>query len=274
MKELNISILFGIEIFFKYHSLFMQILDNKIVDKINCSLNKETVLKYRGEYGEEFYESYYDLMRFILSDDRININKDQTYEQLDVFQLSRKYDINIEYKVREDLIKDFDMELPEKYITIATKSMASISKSSWRDMKPHIIGILNMYKYPVILLGERHIKQCTEYDIHGAYSIYEDLISGLNNYIDLTIEDSTHNNEMEPLQKTFFILNKSKLNLYISDSGVKTITICCSENVLGLGLTVYERNSLKHQNIDNIYQTRDMQEYLDRLFIFIKNNND
>jgi len=106
---------------------------------------------------------------------------------------------------------------------------------------------LNKSKYKIILLGERSITNCKEHKIHETYSIYDDCIKYLNNYIDETIEDSTKNNNIKDLLKTFNILNKSKLNIFISNSGIRHIILYTSNNVLGLtNFDQYIDNNLLH----------------------------
>jgi hypothetical protein len=268
MKELNLNLMFGIEIFLKYLSIFEQILEKGYVDVVNCSLSKEAVVSFRGEYGDEFYESYYDLMRFFFKGLNINIVDNQEYPTYGVFDLQNMYGVRMDFKIREDFIKEYDLGLPEKYITVSTKSMNSLPIDMWNNIKEIFIQLLNEKECPIILLGERKIKQCKEYDIHSAFTIYDDLINGLYNYIDKTIEDTTKANDIEDMQKTFFILNKSSLNIYLSDGGIKTIALSCSQNVYGLGLTIYDQESLKHEDITNILQTRDLDVFLHRIANF------
>lgn len=270
MEELSIKLLYGTEIFLKYYSVFIQLLNKGIYNKINCSIGKETLMSLRGEYGEEFYKSYYDLLKFILNDGRINVVDNQDFEEIDVTQLSKKYNLNVEYNIRRDLIEEMNLDIPEKYITLSTKSLNSISLRQWNEIKQIFFAILNSCEYPVIILGEREVTSCKEYDIHGAYSLYKDIIENLHYYIDMTISDSTRNNDVEPLKQTFYLLNKSKLNIYITDSGIKTIALCCSQNILGLTTTVYDKNLFKHEDISNIHQVNEINEFINSLYFIIK----
>ena len=122
-------------------------------------------------------------------------------------------------------------------------------------------------KYKIIILGEREIISCKEYTIHQTFSIYNDLISNLNNYEDLTIQDNTINNELESLLKTFNIFNKSKLNIYIGNGGVSELISFVSNNILGLtGKTdLLNINNYLYDNISNIHIYNNYNDFLNYL---------
>lgn len=271
MKELNLKMLFGTELLLRYNDLFIQMLDNYLFDKINCSIDRATIDIFRGSYGESYYSDSFESAKFIFNDERINLTHEQSANTMSLDDLIRDYGFNYKYNFNEKLIEDFDLELPEKYITISTKILLALSKDVYESYKIYLFNILNQSKYPIIIIGEREIKQCVEYDIHKPYSIYNDLIHNLNNYIDFTISDSGLNSDLIPLKKTFFILNKSKMNIYMSCAGIKTIQMYVSNNIIGLTQHDLVSASKNRDNNENIFLTTDFFEFIYNLNINLKN---
>jgi len=264
MKELNIGILYGIEIILKYNDLFLQILESGLVDKINCSINKETLFALRDSYGEKYYQDNYDTAKFIMTDERINITHDQTYECLDTHRLKNKFNVTESFNIVDVVPDKIDLELPEEYITISTKIQIFPHIELYNQFKNILFHILNKTNYKIVILGERKLESCKEFDIHKPYVIYDDLINNLNNYIDLTIDSSINNNDLEPLKQTFYILNKSKLNIYMSWSGIKSISLYTSDNICAL--SEYTNHNIKNRsNKDNIHLTNDIDSFINTL---------
>ena len=262
--------LFGMDILLKYNNIFQQLLNNGTFDVINCSLDKEQFDYFRSDYGDSFYEGYYHILKLIMVDSRININKDQSYPLLENKHLCEKYNVNITYYINDNLINLCELELPENYITVSTKVLGAMDRYTWENIKSSFFDILKKYKYPIILLGEKDIKPCREYNIHSPYSIYYDLINYLPNYIDYTIKNSGNNNDIEPLKRTLKILNKSQLNIFMSTSGVKTLTLYTSENIIAMSES-YDVNCFLHKNKNNIFHAVNIQEFLDKLNNFMLN---
>jgi hypothetical protein len=151
--------------------------------------------------------------------------------------IEERFNISETYQNRRIVDESIETLLPQKYITISSKCL-NVSRSEYENSKMTIFEILNESKIPVVILGEREVKSCKEYEIHQTYSIYEDLFNNLENKIDLTIASSENNNDLYPLKKTFKILSDSSLNIFISTAGVKRVVVySSSNNVLGLVTT-------------------------------------
>jgi hypothetical protein len=236
-KTLNIKCYFGTELILRYFSIFKKLLENGIYDSINVSICKELLKSCRDTYKiEDFVEKYYDIMRWVYNGYSINITDDQTYDLIHYNALESKYNTPITYEVIPELIDDFlgkKLNLPEEYITISTKiwSAGLINKSQFDDKKNILFDSLNKYRNKIIILGERNIKSCAEYNVIETYSIYSDIKNNINNYLDYTYDCSTQNNDLEDLKKSFYILAKSNLNIYMTDSGIRVTNLFLNENI-------------------------------------------
>jgi hypothetical protein len=145
--------------------------------------------------------------------------------------------------------------LDADYITISTKILG-IKRALYDSFKDNLINLLVSVskKYTIVLLGERTINDCKEYKIHTTFSIYDDLISVLTNYKDLTIESDRNNNEINALLNTFNLFNNSKLNVFIGNGGVSELIPYSSNNILGFTYkdNVLCINNYLHEHTHNI----------------------
>lgn len=265
MNVFKISMLFGTEIILRYNDLFLQILEKGIYDRIECSISKSSMENLRGDFGPSFYVDTYRTSEFIFTDPRIKLNHDQSYPCLNLGEVKSRFGIVEKFNLNKSLIDDLlETGIDGEYITISTKIQIALPNHIYEVYKNYIFDVLNKSPYKIIILGEREIKKCVEYDIHGPYSIYNDLISNLKNYEDLTISDSGKNSDTEPLKKTFKILNNSKLNIYLSWAGVKSITLYCSDNIIAL--SEYTQNHItQRENKENIHLFQDFGAFLNKL---------
>lgn len=248
MRVLNVRMLFGVELILRYNDLFQQLLDLSMVDSINCAICEEMVKTYRDTYSDDFIKGYTDIANYIMTDSRINVttvdniisqfpNDVEFREFMSPVSIEERFNISETYQNRRIVDESIETLLPQKYITISSKCL-NVSRSEYENSKMTIFEILNESKIPVVILGEREVKSCKEYEIHQTYSIYEDLFNNLENKIDLTIASSENNNDLYPLKKTFKILSDSSLNIFISTAGVKRVVVySSSNNVLGLVTT-------------------------------------
>ena len=136
MKILNVKMLFGMDLLFKYKNIFEQLLKNDKVDIINCSISRDIFFDFRNNYGEEFYNKYYDIMKLILSNNKkINITKDQSYETIDPTTLGNIYSVSINYYICKELINLSNINLPNKYYTISSKIFGIVDRNTWNNRK-------------------------------------------------------------------------------------------------------------------------------------------
>jgi hypothetical protein len=254
--QLNIN--FGCSILLKYYYIFEQLIIQNIFNKIYVSIDYNQLKYYRtGDY--DYYNNYIIFLQYINNYDNIIIENEYNpnYKNISVDELSTLFNIPIKFKIYKKLINNIHLKLETKYITISTKFIG-INYSLYLNFKEILFNILNKIKYPIILLGERNISPCLEYEIHETFSIYNDLILNLHNFIDYTIIDNTFNNELQSLLFTCDIFNKSELNIFISNGGVSELVAYTSYNILGLtsnnnvlDIRNYEENKFNNINIYN-----------------------
>ena len=122
----------------------------------------------------------------------------------------------------------------------------------------------------VVILGERDIEDNDEYRFHETYSTYNDLVSNIDNYVDMTYESSVDNSDLGLLKRSCYIMNSSELNLYMTNSGLRSITTYISDNILGLSNV-----SNDAPNPSTIFPGRnisivgDFHNFIDKLKLFI-----
>ena len=248
-KILKINILFGLSIILKYYYIFESLIKNNVFDKIFVSIDYNKLKFYREYSTIKYYNNYLIFLNYINSYDKIIIENvyNPSYKLMDVCSLSNNFNICVKFKIYDKLIND-NFNFPFDYVTISTK-IINISNELYKKYKELLFNKLNNIGYKVIILGEREITSCNEYNIHKVYSIYNDLIGSLTNYIDNTICDSNDNNNLDNFIRSCTIFNKSKLNIYIGNGGVSEILGYVSSNILGL---TYKDNLLNHNNyLDN-----------------------
>lgn len=264
-NELKINILFGCSIILKYYYIFEQLIINKIFDKIFVSIDFNTLNYYRNS-DEKYFNNYIIFLKYINTINNIIIENyyNSEYITVDVNSLSKTYNIPIKFKIYEKLVCDYSYFLFD-YITISTKIL-NIEYNLYKKFKEELFSKLNKINYKIIILGERKITDCKEYLIHTTYTIYDDIIENLNNYEDLTISDNNDNNDLEPLLKTLNILNKSKLNIYMSNGGISELLSYSSKNILGLTnkINILDKNNYL-EDISNIKIFDNHIDFLDNL---------
>ena len=264
MNILEINIYFGVSVIMKYNAIFTTLLDEKKVDKIHVSLAIDVIKKYRDTYSDTYTQNFYDIMKYIFEDPRIILCQSNTYPTLDINELLKKYNTTLTYRILPQVTRlppifTFD------YITISTKILNVLSKTEYELIKPLFYKIVSEINIPIILLGERTVKSCHEYTIHNTYSIYNDLKSFLPNAIDKTIESSEGSTELDPLLESLSILNKSKLNIFMSCGGVSVITFFTSELFLGLTNDYYSADMFQY-NTPYFCINKNIHKFLEFLY--------
>jgi hypothetical protein len=258
MSEIYYKINFGISIFLCANSVFNEMLDNNIYSIINITLDDEIFDSCRNTFGLEFKEKMYDIMKIIFINNRIKIFDNTNKHNIEFTQrLFFPYE-NYKYKINNNLVNiaysKKNIKVPDKFITITTKIMEYLTSINLNSTnKKSLFDILNNLNLPIIIIGERSITTCNEYNILNPYSIYNDLITNLNNYLDYTIQSSKDNNNIQELFNTIYILNKSKLNLYLISTGAPVIGLSCSNNILGVcGHHIFDKNIYINEDNSNI----------------------
>ena len=256
---LKIKTLFGIEEILKLDNIFKQLLNDRIFDEIYVSICDATLKKCRNTYDiDSFNEKYKIIMEYIFNNSRIIVTNDQDYTLISSKELCANYNKEILFKINDNLITN-KLWLPKKFITIHTKVLSLrdneyFGKKKYDEYSNVFFKTLKEYTGNIILLGEREIKYCAEYEVLDTFSIYDDIKKNLNNVIDYTISNSEENNNLIELLNSFEIINRSDLNILLSVSGIRTICLFFSKNILGVKYIddnhwhQYNESNFKHIN--------------------------
>lgn len=267
-KIFRINIFFGLSIILKYYYVFETLIKNNVFDKIFVSIDYNQLKIYREFSTIEYYNNYLIFINYINSYDRIIIENvyNPSYKLMDLCSLSKKFNIPVKFKIYDKLI-NAKFILPFDYVTISTK-IINVPYKLYEKYKRLLFNNLNNIGYKVIILGERKITDCNEHNIHEVYSIYNDLIGSLTNYIDNTICDDSNNNSLDNFIRSSTIFNKSKLNIYIGNGGISEILGYVSSNILGLTFkdNILNRNNYL-SNINNIKNFNNFDSFIENLKI-------
>jgi len=282
MTELFVKINFGIAIFLCINQTFNDWLNDNIYSTIHVTLDDEIFDKCRKSYGELFKKKMYDIMKIIFINKKIKIydyEADKTNINF-IRMCVGPNESSYKYKINNNLI-DFafskkSISVPDKFITITTKIMdfAGTIINFDENNKRIFFNILNRIKLPIVIIGEKYIEPCDEYNILKTYCIYNDLIENLNNYLDHTIESSVNNNDINELCNSIYILNKSSLNIFLTSTGAPTIGLNCSNNILGVSqLYTVDKNNFINEDNSNIKFVRTLEEFLNILELKVNELN-
>jgi len=249
---------------------------------------------YRSEH---YLDIYKNLIKEIFNNENINLFYDKNYEYKDwvTFEcpIFNKENIFIKknnyfnlYKL--DNIKLDNIKLDKKYICINTKIVnSSFYFNNNKDfdynfinkyliIKEKLFNILNNSDYQIILLGEKNIPDCNEYNYHrdnfGNYIMYNDFITNLKNYKDETYNDSKDGYDLDNWKKTCYYLTHSQFNIFIGNGGGIHL-YSCFNNCIQLGVTDRLLYWITKENIEtNFFNTINYELFLDKISLCINNN--
>jgi len=288
LNVINIKISYGIHILLDMHHILKSMLNNNI-SKINIDLDIESLKKNRNDIDEQYFSKYLILAKEILNIENINITLYENYKYVDWITHSCEIlDTNKIYIKKNNYFtqyKLYNINIIKPYICINTKIVNS-SKYFNNDYNPkynfiekyHIIkndlfNILNKLNYNIIILGEKKIPNCNEYNFHmnnfGNYIMYNDFINNLNNIFDETYNDSKDGYDLDNWKKTCYYLNNSNLNIYIGNGG--GIHLYSNfQNTIQFGVTDRLLEWIKPENMEtNLYSTIDSEDFINKIKLMI-----
>jgi len=252
MKK-NLILTNGLHMILMYFNIFKTLRERGDLDTINVSPDYKALFQNRNDIDEYYLEKYHHLLDMIFSKvENVNliksnkiINKDDLESGVDFasllsYDLIKIYNNNfIEYS--EEYASQNHIENNKKFIVINTKIVNCSSlywkyKSTknnaadeidcilhWNKFKNKMYEILNSCDIEIVLIGERNIPDCNEYNFHrdniGNYVMYNDHISNLKKFRDETYYDSKDSYDFELFKKTCYYLNNSIMNIYVGNGG-------------------------------------------------------
>ena len=282
MKQINIKITYGIHIIFNMYHILTTILSKNKDIKFNISLDMETLKKNRNDINEYYLEKYKILIKEILKINNVTIDFYENYSYIDwVGGANIPYIKNEEVKISKDNIftqyKNEDIDISKPYICINTKIVNSSKYfngnkdenynfiKKYNTIKMDLFKILNNCNYNIVLLGEKNIPDCKEYNFHrdnfGNYIMYNDF-KNLNNIVDETYDKSTDGYDLNNWKKTCYYLTHSKFNIFIGNGGGIHL-YSCFQNCIQLGVTDRLLEWIPKDNIEtNFFNTIYTKDFL------------
>lgn len=160
---------------------------------------------------------------------------------------------------RFKLIKLTNKREKRNYIIINTKvSQEKFLNNQLKDLynnnKKRLFDLLNSYKnLYVVLTGEKKMSKCVEYDVHRYFVIYDDLISNINNCIDLTKDTTEDLYDYDLIIKNLNIIENSIFNISIGFGGQATIYTLLNDSILLSRRCSVLDSYLSLTNINDLY---------------------
>ena len=113
------------------------------------------------------------------------------------------------------------------YVVMNTKCMSGVDydlHESWNVIKDEMFKVFNDNNITVKIIGERKYNDCSELSLHGAFSIYQDIIDGgIKNLEDLTKKDSLSLYNVQAVVENMTILKRSFFNIHIGEGGGQSV---------------------------------------------------
>ncbi len=221
---------------FKSKKKFDEILGNELTI-YHISPNQKSLTDYRDDLTLSYKEKYMNLLKSIFgtldnvvfSDNNKN-NKILEFNKILPLSHCKIHKDNFSHLTNG---KIFTHE--KKFLVLNTKIVNSSilfnqNKSDeynyiylFNKFKNEFYSIINDSNLQVVIIGEREIPKCKEYDYHkdnfGNYNMYYDHINNLKNFIDESYEDSKDGYDYDLFVKTCYFLQNSVCNIFIGNGG-------------------------------------------------------
>ena len=245
----NLILANGLHMTLMYFNIFKTLRERGYSDTINVSPDYEALFKNRNDIDEYYLEKYHYLLDKIFSNvENVNLIKSNkmingvfaNFTSLLSYDTIKIYNNNF-IEFAKEYYSQNNIENKKKFIVLNTKIVNCSNlyweyKSSgnskvdemdcilnWNKFKIKLYEILNSYDIEVVLIGERSIPDCNEYNWHrdnsGNYVMYNDHISNLKNFRDETYIDSKDSYDFELFKKTCYYLDNSIMNIFIGNGG-------------------------------------------------------
>lgn len=283
MKQVNIKISYGIHIILNMYHILISILSKNKDLIFNISIDIDKLKENRNDIDEFYLDKFKILVKEILKINNVNIYFYENYNFIDWVTFGDSpYIKNEEIKILKDniftkyKIKNIDISKP--YICINTKIVNSSKYfnsdkdenynfiKKYNTIKMDLFKILNNSNYNIVLLGEKNIPECKEYNFHrdnfGNYIMYNDFKNNLNNIIDESYNNSADGYNLNNWKKTCYYLTHSKFNIFIGNGGGIHL-YSCFKNCIQLGVTDRLLRWISKDNIEtNFFNTIYTEEFL------------
>jgi len=123
----------------------------------------------------------------------------------------------------------------ENYVVMNTKCITVSDhglKQYWDAMKAPLFNLFNSYNTRVLIIGEKAPSACIEYDMHGTFPIYEDIVNGgINLLEDKTDSDTISLYDSASIRNNIETLRRSAFNIHIGEGGGLVVYSHCNNLV-------------------------------------------
>ena len=156
----------------------------------------------------------------------------------------------------------------ERYIVINTKVVLNSELLFWERNKEKFSKKILDQKMPIVIIGERVSMKCKEYDLHGAPSFYNEILTTFKNVIDLTTESTEDLYDTDIIDRNLNILRNSSLNVHFGGGGGRIVFGFMNNTII----LSNENTSFSHSKFSSKYdyiQTNDSNIFFEALDIVL-----
>jgi hypothetical protein len=234
---MNIKTTYGVHILLNFYHILSSIRETN-EEPINLQIDFDSFRNNRNDVNSNYSNKYKELIHEILKIDNLNINYGNDYPFVDWSNGHMPFDKDfIKLKSDNHFTKYFlpEIDISKPFICVNTKIVnSSIEFNSsknpdynfidkYNNIKDDFFKILNDSNLNVVILGEKNIPDCNEYNFHrdnfGNFIMYDDFKKNIKNLIDETYEDSKDGYDLYNWKKTCYYLTHSKMNIFIGNGG-------------------------------------------------------
>lgn len=278
-KMVKIQLLYGISLYMEYFSIFRghPEIDFEVVydDRLIRSLRRE----YDDRYSQRMKVLLTDMANS-LDNVRITDNKEGTISSPFLVDIL-PHDLANYLKTKPNSLKPafdpIEQKNKDPYIVMNTKCITVQDfglKERWTALKDPLFNLFNKYNTKIKIVGEKQPSDCTEYKIHGTFSIYNDIINGgLLNLEDETLSDTVALYSLESISRNINILRRSMFNVHIGEGGGYVLYTHCNNLLAFTNKKIPMLDFINNPNFH--YKTFDQAGFLrliEEKLIDVKNN--
>jgi len=260
-KKFKVQLLYGVSLYMDYFSIFngCQDVDFEII------YDDELMSRLRPQYDKTYSERMKALLEQMtsgLSNVTITDNKmGGIASPLIVHPLPHALANYVRVKPHSlrPYVSTVKSEDREPYIVLNTKCITVEDrglKEAWNQIREPLFNLFDKYNVRVKIIGEKVVSSCTEYQKHGTFSIYDDIVNGGLKFLeDETSADTVALYDLESIKKNVNILKRSQFNIHIGEGGGYVFYTHCN-NLLAftnkkVGMLDYINNPYFHHHTFN-----------------------
>jgi hypothetical protein len=193
------------------------------------------MMQLRPEYDKTYSIRMRKLLESMTADiENVNIVSSPSTP---VIQRPLPYDLAMHLGVQPKTLKPAatPSDDRENYVVMNTKCITVQDnglKQYWDAMKGSLFNLFNSYNTRVLIIGEKAPSACKEYDMHGTFPIYEDIVKGgINLLEDRTDSDTISLYDEASIRTNIETLKRSAFNIHIGEGGGLVVYSHCNHLV-------------------------------------------